>query len=302
MPAITPRRLSIALYVLTVAMLATGVALAAGALRSRPPEEPMPAPLDLAQAVLGGPAAQEASPAAYLTLADSPVFGPPAPAPAPPAEPVQMPVKAIVIGTIVRGELSRAIVDVGAGRQRLMRLGDSLEGGSIAEITLSEVILERGGRRIVLPVGSSGRRQLAPATPRTTPPRAIGLSRAERTEPQYEEGSVETGDIDLEDFDAFYSDLKSGFLAARAKTGHDVSGDPLGLIFEGVPERGLLWRMGLRPGDIVMEVNTIPVTSMNDLLNAFDRVAAQVRSEDESFIVIDLVRDQRPDALILTIW
>jgi len=301
-PGITPRALAVALYVLTVAVLAAGVALTVGALRSRPAREPMPEALELAPADAVGPAAPEASPTAYLALADSPVFGPPAAPPAPPPAPVRPPVHATVVGTIVRGELSRAIVDTGTSGQRLMRVGDSLEGGRIAEITTAQVVLERDGQRIVLPVRSSGRRPAMRAEAKATAPRAIGLSSAERATPQYEKGGVETGDIDLEDFDAFYADLKDAFLAARAKTGHDAAGEPLGLIFEGVPEGRLLWRMGLRPGDIVTEVNTIPVTSMGELLNAFDKVAAQVRSGDESFIVIDLVRDRRPDALILTIW
>jgi len=184
-------------------------------------------------------------------------------------------------------------------------VGDTLEGGRIVEITLTGVVLERAGRRITLPVSTSGHARPAPAPAVPTapaPPRAVALAPAEPSETDYGGSNIDTGDIELKDFDAFYADMKQGLLGAQVKTAHDVAGKPVGLAFDGVPEGALLWRMGLRPGDIVTDVNDIPVTDMNSLLNAFDKVAAQVRSENEQFIVIDLVRNQKPDVVILTIW
>ncbi len=308
--SVTPRRLSIGLYVLTLALLAGGGALAAGALRSSGPQAPLKASLTLPPASQAGPASGGASVDVYQALAASPVFGtPPAPA-APPAQQQaapETPVNAVVVGVFLVGKAYRAVVEVGSTGQKLLKVGDPLGGGRIAEITLTEVVLERNGRRITLPVSPSGRARPAPAPVRVpaAPQRSVALRPAEpagSAESDYGGTNIDTGDIELKDFDSFYSGLKSGLLGAKAKTTHDVAGKPVGLAFDDVPRGALLWRMGLRPGDIVTDVNDIPVTDMNSLLNAFDKVAAKVRSEDESFIVVDLVRDQKPDAVILTIW
>ncbi len=306
--SVTPRRLSVALYVLTLALLAGGVALASGALRSTGPEAPLTASLALPAASQAGPASRAVSVDVYEALAASPVFDETpalAAAPAPQAIAPETPLNAVVVGTIVRGDLSRAIVEVGGAGQKLLGVGDALEGGRVAEITLTGVVLERGGRRITLPVSPSGHARQAPAPvrePALTPPRAVALAPAEPAEPEYGGSDIETGDIELKDFDAFYADMKKNLLDTRVKTAHDVAGKPVGLGFDDVPEGALIWRMGLRPGDIVTDVNGIPVSDMNSLLNAFDKVAAQVRDENEPFIVIDLVRNQKPDVVILTIW
>ena len=307
-PSISPRGLSAGLWALSGVLAVAGAFLLAGAVRARPVEAPLPS-LNLTKAAMTAPAARDASPQVYDALAGAAVFGSSSPPRAAAPEAADASVKATIVGTIVRGAVSRAVVDLGSAGQRLVKVGDSLEGGRVAEITASGVILERDGRQIALPVRSPGRQQPGPAAapvaaaaPPAAPPRANGLSPAQPNEQKYSAGGVDTGDIDLKDFDGFYGDLKQGFLEVQAKTAHDAGGKPVGLDFDGVPEGKLLWRMGLRAGDIVTEVNTIPVTDMNSLLNAFDKVAAQVRGGNESFIVIDLVRNQKPDAVILTIW
>ena len=303
--SITPRGLSIGLWVLAAALAAAGGFFTAGAVRTRPTEGPL-ASADLTSVAQAAPAAREASLEVYQALAEAAVFGAAAPSPAAAPVATDVTMTASVVGTIVHGELSRAIVDVGAGGQKLVRVGDALEGGHVTKITSSEVILERDGREISMPVRAHNRPRTAPAVvavaPPVAPPRVIGLTPAEPAEQPRTEGSLETGDIELKDFDTFYNDLKQGLLAAKVKPVLDAAGKPLGIAFDAVPEGKVLWRMGMRPGDIVTEVNTIPAADMNSLLNTFDKVAAQVRSGDESFIVIDRVRDQKPDAVILTIW
>ncbi len=144
--SITPRRLSIGLYALTLAVLAGGGVLAAGALRSGGPQAPLTASLSLPAASQAGPAAgwgvrgRLPGPGRLPGLRHSPAAG---------AAPVQQPaapetpVNAVVVGIIMRGNVFRAVVEVGSTGQKLLRVGDPLDGGRIAEITITEVVLER---------------------------------------------------------------------------------------------------------------------------------------------------------------
>jgi type II secretory pathway component PulC len=306
--SVSPRQLSAGLYVLAAVLIAGMAVFGARALGR--PAEPAPqfASLDLRPAAQRAPAAPAVPLQVYQALAASPVFGTPSARPAAAAAaPTQAPpISAVVVGVLMSGGRSRAVVETGPGGQKLVSVGDSLAGGRVVEIGLTEVVVERDGGRITLPVRRSGHApppaaaSSAPAAAVSAP--SVALGAAAPAEAPDAQTDIDSGDIQLEDFGVFYDAVKKALLAATAKTAHDVADKPVGVAFSDLLEGTLLYRTGLRTGDIVTAVNDIPVTDMNSLLNAFDKVAADVRSQAESFIVIDVVRDQKPDAVILTIW
>jgi type II secretory pathway component PulC len=241
------------------------------------------------------PAREAPPPRSYVAIAEHPAFGESAERSARPAQ-VEVPLNVTVVGTIVQGSRSLAIVETGSGEQKLVRAGESLEGARVISVSRGTVVLDYGGRRVELPVTPS--RRARPAAP-AVPPRSVAISTPEPAAPAAE---AELADIDLEDFDAFIEGLKANINDVAGSPAHDAGGRPFGLVLDRIPEDSILRRMGIQPGDVVTEVNMMPISDMESLIEAFDEVARDVLNEDELFIVIEMVREQKPDTIILSIW
>ncbi|KPK62041.1 MAG: hypothetical protein AMK73_06935 [Planctomycetes bacterium SM23_32] len=165
-------------------------------------------------------------------------------------------------------------------------------------VTREGVVLDQGGRRVELPVAPSKR-----ARPTAVAPlRAVAVAAQPVETAGPAQGAAELADIDLEEFDAFIEDLRQNIGDVSGSPAHDAAGEPVGLVLDRIPEGNMLRRMGLRPGDALTQVNMMAVTDMDALIAAFDKVAEDVLAENELFIVIELVRDQKPDTIILSIW
>jgi type II secretory pathway component PulC len=297
-----PSTLSVAFWVLTVIGLVLCVALAFRLARWEAPLGAVEPPANLTEGGGAAPAQPRLPSSAYQALAENPVFGPPPPKPTgTPGS--QLRVDACVVGTIIQGSRSLAIVEMGPSGQKLLRVGDALDGGRIVVITRAGLVLRRSGQDIDVPVTPSRRGRRAGASPVPAPvPRAVAVAQAEVDDEGGAESEQEKADVDLEELDSFIATLKKNAGETTAHTAHDVGGDPIGLLLDKVPEGSMLRRIGLLPGDLVTEVNTISVTSLDGLTSAFDKVAEDVKREEECFIVIEMVREQKHDALILTIW
>lgn len=301
--ALTPEALSRALWLLAGAVLAATALLAyrsAPGRSAQPDLTPAPAPEAAGEAVQHTSGRPD-----YLDLARSPLFGERA-GPPDGATPQLAPgIESAVVGTVVRGQQSVAIVQKPGGAQELLRVGDVLEGARLVDVGRTSVVLERSGTRFSVPVQRSGQRGAATATARAP---AAGERRHARSndpeeatsEPSADE--LELGEVDLGEFDEFYGGLRDEVQALSVRRAGDAEGATNGLVAEQVPEGGTLWRMGLRPGDVIIAVNDASVRDAQDLTRGLDRVAEQIRSEEEFFLVFDLRRDGKAEAIIIPIW
>jgi len=299
---VAPRTLSVVFWVLTVVGLVFCVALAFRLARWRAPVGAVEPLANLTDGGGAAPARPRLPFNAYQAIAENPVFGPPAPAPTGTSA-SELQVNACVVGTIVQGARALAIVEMGPSGQELLRVGDALDGGRIVEITRAGLVLRKSGQDIDVPVTPSRRGRRAGASPLPVPvPRAVAVAQARVDDEGGAESEQEKADVDLEELDSFMATLKKNAGETTAHTAHDVAGEPIGLLVDKIPEGSMLRRIGLLPGDLITEVNTIPVTSLDGLTSAFDKVVEDVKREEECFIVIEMVREQKHDALILTIW
>ncbi|MFO8006992.1 MAG: type II secretion system protein N [Candidatus Brocadiia bacterium] len=299
-----PRVLSRLLWVLTAVALGL-CALVALRLTGEPPAGPTRAAMpEFAPATRQPAATEEPEAQAYLPLARNDAFGAAEPAPARPVRPAASApaVDLTVVGTIVHGSRAVAIVRA-AGGQRLLRVGDEIQGGRVMDISDRRVVLEVSGRPVEVPITTSREAPPSgtePAAP--TRPRAVALApeeQPEEGETRYEE---DVADIELEEFADFAARLQESLEEAALGQAYDVAGEPMGVVLSRLPEQSLLYRIGLRPGDIITEVNALPVRQAQGLRATFESVAEEVQSGEESFVVIDLIREQRSDTVILTIW
>ncbi len=171
------------------------------------------------------------------------------------------------------------------------------------DIAEGRVVLDVSGRPVEVPITTSREAPPAPAgAAASAPSRAVALApggQPEEGETRYEE---DVADIELEQFADFAARLQESLEEAALGQARDVAGEPMGVVLNRLPEQSPLYRIGLRAGDVITEVNALPVREAEELRTNFERVAEEVQSGKESFIVIDLIREQRSDTVILTIW
>jgi type II secretory pathway component PulC len=300
--SVSPRTVGLVLWLLSLAGLGLCGYLGLRLWRHEPPDVSPPSLPDLPALSAETEAGERKPVSAYLSMARNPLFGAPPPAQEPERKEVNLKVEAAVVGTIIHGDFSAAIVERPNGGQDSLRVGDSLEGGKVVEITSEGLILERQGRRILVPKRSSpGGGQGGAAQQQQASPRLISVG-ASPSAPESKEPKAELADIEFEEFDAFLERLKEGAESVTAKPAHDAGGNPTGLVFQSVPEDSVFAAMGLKDGDIVTAVNDIPVTERRELTGAFEEVATGIKRGEEVFIIIDLIRDQKADTIIQTIW
>jgi len=300
--SVSPRTVGLVLWLLSLAGLGLCGYLGLRLWRHEAPDVPPPSLPDLPALSSDAEADARKPVSLYLSMARDPLFGAPPPSKES-EEKIDLNVEAAVVGTIIHGDFSAAIIERGSGGQDSLRVGDSLEGGKVVEITSEGLILQRQGRRILVPKRSSpgGGRGGGPAPQHQAAPRLISVG-APASAPQPAQQKPELADIEFEEFDAFLDRLKKGAESVTAKPAHDAGGNATGLVFQSVPEDSVFAAVGLEDGDIVTAVNDIPVTQRKELISAFEEVASGVRRGEEVFIIIDLIRDQKADTIIQTIW
>ncbi len=306
--SVSPRTVGLVLWLLSAAGLLLCVLLVLHLRGATLPETAPPTASEL-PALSGDDevVAQQVS-SDYLAMARNPLFGAPPSEERPTGAGEDLHVEAVVIGTIIHGDFSVAVVESAEGGQKSLRVGDELAGGTVAQITADGLLLERGGRRIPVPKRASEarrRHQQASASRQETAgqaePRLISIG---ASEPAPAAGRQREGlaDIEFEDFDAFMDRLMQGVERAEPGPARDAAGNPKGLVFRSVPSGSVFADMGLKDGDVVTDVNGMPVTGHREMMTVFEDVAGRIRNNEEVFIIIDLIREQKPDTIIQTVW
>jgi general secretion pathway protein C len=183
-------------------------------------------------------------------------------------------VTAVGIVMSVREEARTAVL-ISEGRTRVVGVGDIAFGGRVAAIEAGHVALDFDAERVVLRLeaGPAPRTAQAPAptTPRAAEPATLAM---ERGEVERRIGA-ESGRILAETtlVPAMDAGRVAGFTIAR------------------MPDSTLLSEAGLRAGDVLTEVNGVPIDSLATLIGLWPRLQA------ESAIRAVVVRNGQPVSL-----
>lgn len=196
---------------------------------------------------------------------------------------------ATVVGVVVsrKPELSSAVVQSG-GRARVVGIGDSVGGDRVLEITPAGVTLLSGGERTLLRL----RGEVAAAAPAFS---AAGIRDAVTLEPA--PTSVDPGVKTLlrRDVDARLSSEIPRILAETTMFPVTEDGRVIGFTLTRLPEGTLLGEVGLRPGDVLLQLNDVSIDSLATLISLWPRLqgAPQLRAE--------VLRAGQPVSLVVNI-
>lgn len=197
---------------------------------------------------------------------------------------------ATVVGVVVsrKPELSSAVVHAG-GRARVVGIGDSVGGARVLEITPAGVTLLLGGERTLLRLRGEVAASAAPAFP------GAGIRDAVTLEPP--PASVDPGVKTLlrRDVDARLASEIPRILAETTMFPVTEDGRVIGFTLTRLPEGTLLSEVGLRPGDVLLQLNDVSIDSLATLISLWPRLqgAPQLRAE--------VLRAGQPVSLVVNI-
>jgi type II secretion system protein C len=162
------------------------------------------------------------------------------------------------VGVVVsaRAERSVALLKSG-GRTRVVGVGENAFGGRLVAVRAGAVTLEYDGQRFDLALAEGA--PLVAAAPRVAPAADAGrvLERRDVERRLGEEASRILAETTL----------------VPAMDGSRVAGYTL----TRVPEGTLLTEAGLQPGDVLTEINDVPIDSMATLVSLWPRLQGETR-------------------------
>ena len=195
---------------------------------------------------------------------------------------------AAVVGVVVsrKPELSSAVIQ-SDGRARVVGIGDSIAGSRVLEISAAGVTLDGAGGRVLLRL----RGDVASAPPLSAPPGLRDPLPAEA--PPALEPGVKT--LQRRDVDARLSSEIPRILAETTMFPVTENGRVIGFTLTRLPEGTLLSEVGLRPGDVLLQLNDVSIDSLGTLISLWPRLqgAPQLRAE--------VLRGGQPVSLVVNI-
>jgi len=186
-------------------------------------------------------------------MAAIPLFGKQVVEPAAPAAPVR-PVAAApsrlnirLLGTIVAGDRSSAVMKLGSAKEQVVFTGHDIQPGvTLEEVETDAIVVDNRGRRekVLMAKGSLGRTSGFTAPLTSTPAMPAGGTRSfTRVEIQKQ----------MQDL----PNLLTGALAVP----HQMNGNPDGFLIQNIVPGSLYEKAGLINGDVIHSVNDKPVTT-----------------------------------------
>lgn len=186
--------------------------------------------------------------------------------------------KAVGVVVARRPEASVAILH-SAGRSRVVAVGETAFGGRVAEITGSGVLMEFEGVKSLLRLAS------APAA----------LAQAPPPPPPLAEPAAGELTMDRRDLERRLSLETSRILAETALVPVQNGSQVDGFAITRMPEGTLLSDAGLKPGDIVTEINGTAIDSLATLISLWPRL------QNETTVRAVVMRGGRPLTLTLSL-
>ena len=179
-------------------------------------------------------------------------------------------------GVGLHGARGHAVIeDVGAHRQELYRVGDTIRGARIAAIAWDRVTLERDGVEATLELAPPGER------------RGTEVAEAATVSPQAAERIRRTGAdafiVDRRELEGAASNM-SGLMTQLRAVAEVADGHPSGFRLFQIKEDSVFRRLGIQDGDVVQRVNGAPVSDPASLLAFLERLRSEPR------VAVDIVR------------
>jgi general secretion pathway protein C len=161
------------------------------------------------------------------------------------------------VGIVASKDPSHSVVLLrSGGRTRVVGIGESAFGGRVTAVAADSVALEfEGGRTILRLSGDSARAAAAPAPSLPSDPGAHVLTRRDVERRIGEEAPRILAETTL--MPALDAGRVAGFTLTR------------------VPENSLLTEAGLRAGDVLTQINDIPIDSMATLIGLWPKLQGQ---------------------------
>ena len=150
-------------------------------------------------------------------------------------------------GTIAVSEsMGYAVVEEkGKGKQKLYRLGDMIGSARLIRVTRSTAVLENAGRELLMKIKETSTENLPGRSPRP-PGMEVSLSRKEMTDR--------------------LGDLKNIMSQAVVRPFLNESGAQQGFIISNIVQGSLYERMGIKNGDVIVNINDQKINSADDVL------------------------------------
>jgi hypothetical protein len=184
------------------------------------------------------------------------------------------------------------LFDETSGKYRLVEVGDVVSGWKVVAIQADLVVVTRGAERDELPIVEPPRPIIGAVKPAATPPPAPPKNEppAKPTKPvkPATPTTVETGAPATITVKRAELDRELGDFDKLAKTVDFAAAEGGGFTVTRLEKSSWLWRMGLRPGDVVRSVAGQRIASIDDAA----RVYARLRVVKEFTIEVDRPSDE----------
>jgi len=192
-----------------------------------------------------------------------------APVAAKPAPVVRQPLRLKLLGTVVAGEKSAAVIALSAGKeQRTFFLGDTIQPGvKLHQVEADAVVVDQGGQLQRIMIEQGNKLTASPMPVSVTTPRSPTQRQMNRADMQRQ----------LQDFPALLSQ-------ARAVP-HLINGKPAGFIISEIVPGSLYQKAGLQNGDVVRSINGESIT------DAGQAMAMYAKLKEMTAIDIEVMRN-----------
>jgi type II secretory pathway component PulC len=171
-------------------------------------------------------------------------------------------------------------------RTRIVGVGDAAFGGRVTAISASSVSVEFGSQ--ILDVHIQGEAAATPRTQAPPPPRPVDAVPDALPPPV-------TRTLERQEVERRLADEVPRILAETTLSPVSDAGGVVGFALTRIPEGSLLTDAGLRPGDILTQINDVPIDSMATLVGLWPRL----RAESELRAVV--LRGGRPVSLVVSL-
>lgn len=202
------------------------------------------------------------------------------------------------------------IEDLSSRREELYRLGDMVAGARIVRIERNQVVIERRGNKEVLAAYEEGMlaweggEEISPLYPPTRTSRSGPMVLGEKEMVAATEAAsmiMERLQLDRQNLSPSPSDLTEAVSGAnQALTETEikpclVDGKLEGFQVVEIQPGSIYERIGLRPGDIIEDINGYQINSIQNAFQVYEML------QKESVIIVSVERDGQPVTLIYEI-
>jgi type II secretory pathway component PulC len=165
------------------------------------------------------------------------------------------------VGIVLSPRLpARSAILRAGGRTRVVGIGETAFGGTVAAIEADSVSLDFASGRVRLRLSAGAPSAVAAAAPPAAPPPA--------------EGGVPAVTLERREVERRLGEESSRILAETTLVPAMDEGRVAGFTITRMPAGSLLSDAGLRPGDVLTEVDGVPIESLATLIGLWPRLQA----------------------------